>query len=974
MLPAMLRTPRSGHPTDNLEGQILDEKYRVERFLGQGGFGRVYNARHLKTETLVVLKFLLPNDSGGYRQSEITRFLFEAEVPARIGRGVIKCLDFYPDLRGKPCLVTEFIDGRSLEEVLETSDEGRLPLLDTLRIAAQVAATMTVAHDRNIVHRDLTPKNLLLPDLEPDPSRVRAKIIDWGIAREFTDWVSSDQVTASEPPGPYAPPESSRVIHPPADVFAFGVLLYQMLVGRIPTPRENIDPKREHDALIGIEGIPRRVRRVISRCLTSDPVQRMRMAEVSRELDKALEEALDAPRQVLQDQLHERQNQVHILDAQLQILTRQEKEREARLESRDQKLAQQAASLETLNTQLQQASQNLREMQQQHHVREQTLAKLTRDFEVQQHILGEHQQQANQREQALIEEVGESRQRIELLHQEGVQQGQRLQRLQTDLDVRARELESLRRELSVAHQASQQQTDALRTAEARLDIAQQRSEESEQLVARLKGENERLVDEYAQAYAKYKSFRQELEQSSQDGLQPLQHKVGEYQNLLERKTQEIQQQRARVTLLRRGNRWRNVTILALGIGCVGLGGVLVQRHQSQAAVSTSVPVGCPVCALPPPATASTIVTPQPVQLPKLPRSPNGESAAALALAPSLETPPAVAPPIWQHSHVENVDRTKLRLFDVWSGPHTENLFAAGAVCVADCGGKSEVDQAILLVSNDGGLQWQPHAGFASHRPAGRLYRGLTLPTGEVLMVGDGAMYRVAQGSPLRIPLRHPGSTSIEVLRGLWSNAPTEVTIVSASPGGYLFEPRLDGHTASVPSRKLPTGDSLYSIWGNETARWVVGTGGTILRQDRKTGEWKKLAARDSVKPAPVADTAFEKLYQVGGSGDHVLACGANERDGTRKSGVLYQTRDSGRTWSRTNLDQPCYGLGRLSDASFVLVGIGDHLVHVKSDGELETIGVPLLGRLANAKGVWGTDLDHLQIVGWDGLILRRGPG
>ena len=106
-----------------------------------------------------------------------------------MGRGVVKCLDFYHELRGKPCLVTEYIDGKCLLDVMEEREGRRLELEIALRIAVQVAETIAWTHEKFLVHRDLTPKNILLADFQPDPSRVRVKIIcAWTINTRASCW------------------------------------------------------------------------------------------------------------------------------------------------------------------------------------------------------------------------------------------------------------------------------------------------------------------------------------------------------------------------------------------------------------------------------------------------------------------------------------------------------------------------------------------------------------------------------------------------------------------------------------------------------------------------------------------------------------------------------------------------------------------------------------------------------------------
>src|SRR6266581_6893991 len=162
-------------------GQILDDKYRLERLLGQGGMGAVYLATHLGTDRYVALKLIAPQFM---RNSEfVERFKREARAAGRLRHpNVVDVTDFGFARSGKESvayLVMEYLDGCTLSDVL--AEEDRLPLYWVVDIIEQVCAAVHEAHQQGIVHRDLKPDNIWL---EPNGlGGYRIKVLDFGIAK-----------------------------------------------------------------------------------------------------------------------------------------------------------------------------------------------------------------------------------------------------------------------------------------------------------------------------------------------------------------------------------------------------------------------------------------------------------------------------------------------------------------------------------------------------------------------------------------------------------------------------------------------------------------------------------------------------------------------------------------------------------------------------------------------------------------------
>jgi serine/threonine protein kinase len=166
---------------DTYVGQTLDEKYRLERLLGQGGMGAVYLATHLGTERYVALKLITPQ----FMRNEefVERFKREARAAGRLRHpNVVDVTDFGFARAGKESvayLVMEYLDGCTLSDVL--AEEKRLPLYWVVDILEQVCAAVHEAHQQGILHRDLKPDNIWL---EPNGlGGYRVKVLDFGIAK-----------------------------------------------------------------------------------------------------------------------------------------------------------------------------------------------------------------------------------------------------------------------------------------------------------------------------------------------------------------------------------------------------------------------------------------------------------------------------------------------------------------------------------------------------------------------------------------------------------------------------------------------------------------------------------------------------------------------------------------------------------------------------------------------------------------------
>ena len=225
--------PESAEP-NSLLGQTLGGRYRVTSLIGSGGMGAVYRAEHTQLQKTVALK-VLNAQMAAHREAAL-RFEREAMVSARIQHPhVVNATDSgrLPD--GSLYLVLEYVAGRSLRELLDA--EGRLTPQRAFAIGAQIADALAAAHRAEIVHRDLKPGNVMLLTQDGNPEFV--KVLDFGLARVVGDAGQGEPLTRSGAvfgTPEYMSPEQARgeTVDHRADLYALGVILYELLAGRAP--------------------------------------------------------------------------------------------------------------------------------------------------------------------------------------------------------------------------------------------------------------------------------------------------------------------------------------------------------------------------------------------------------------------------------------------------------------------------------------------------------------------------------------------------------------------------------------------------------------------------------------------------------------------------------------------------------------------------------------------------------------------
>ena len=228
-------------------GRVLGGRYRLSRQLGVGGYGAVFAAEELATRRRVAIKVLSPAAAGCAEM--ITRFHREAIAASRSRHPhIVEVADFDVDDDGSHFIVMEYLDGHDLAEVLEGTP--RLPPARALVIAAQCARGLAAAHRVGVLHRDLKPANVFLVRRPGGGESV--KIIDFGISKltraagDYTDLTGTSKVVGTPS---YMAPEQARgaALDARTDVYALGVMLFEMLVGERPfTGRSPIEILTKH--------------------------------------------------------------------------------------------------------------------------------------------------------------------------------------------------------------------------------------------------------------------------------------------------------------------------------------------------------------------------------------------------------------------------------------------------------------------------------------------------------------------------------------------------------------------------------------------------------------------------------------------------------------------------------------------------------------------------------------------------------
>src|SRR5688572_20112532 len=214
-------------------GHVIAGRYRIERWLGQGGMGSVYRALQLSVQRTVALKRLV--DEHLESASHIERFEREALALSRLShQSTVRLFDFGSDERGCPFIVMEYLEGSDLAADLER--HGPMRWDQALAVAHPILGSLAEAHAAGIIHRDIKPANLFLCAAGEWPV---VKVLDFGIAGGSEPRVGLRKLTLTGTvlgSAPYMSPEQAQglPVGPAADLYSLGVVLFEMLTGRTP--------------------------------------------------------------------------------------------------------------------------------------------------------------------------------------------------------------------------------------------------------------------------------------------------------------------------------------------------------------------------------------------------------------------------------------------------------------------------------------------------------------------------------------------------------------------------------------------------------------------------------------------------------------------------------------------------------------------------------------------------------------------
>ncbi|GAC1346150.1 MAG: hypothetical protein NVSMB23_23310 [Myxococcales bacterium] len=278
--------------SDPLLGQLVAGRFLIEDLIGQGGMGKVYKARHVERAIPVALKLLKPALLGD--PTLVGRFEREASAASRLHHpNVVEVLEFGSTGPGGTLFIAlEYVEGKDLRVLLRDEwplDEGRL-----CHLLAQALSALGEAHAHSVIHRDLKPENIMVAP--GTGAGEQAKVLDFGIAKILDGGLPaltrSDVVCGT--PQYMAPEQATGTgLDARSDLYAIGVILYQLCTGRLPFDGLNAmdvltqhvnDPPRPPRLRAPDAPISAAMERLILRALEKDPARRPQSAEEFRGL------------------------------------------------------------------------------------------------------------------------------------------------------------------------------------------------------------------------------------------------------------------------------------------------------------------------------------------------------------------------------------------------------------------------------------------------------------------------------------------------------------------------------------------------------------------------------------------------------------------------------------------------------------------------------------------------------------------
>ncbi|MBI1271650.1 protein kinase [bacterium] len=289
-------TPVTSEPS---VGSIIAGKYEVLSIVGGGAMGLVYKARHTLMKRVVAVKVLRPNMA--LDETTVSRFQKESEALSVLDHAnILKVFDFGLNEQGQPYLVTDYLEGDTLADLLNRDE--RIDYKRAIELFKQVSSALSHAHKNGVIHRDMKPSNIML--VKDDEGNEMVKILDFGIAKVSDDAESSTQLTKTgEVFGSplYMSPEQCRgkKLDARSDIYSVGCVLYRSLIGTPPIVGQDLieclykhvneDPGSFAEAFPGNE-IPAALEALVMKCLMKDPALRYQSMNELRDALLAVED------------------------------------------------------------------------------------------------------------------------------------------------------------------------------------------------------------------------------------------------------------------------------------------------------------------------------------------------------------------------------------------------------------------------------------------------------------------------------------------------------------------------------------------------------------------------------------------------------------------------------------------------------------------------------------------------------------
>jgi eukaryotic-like serine/threonine-protein kinase len=271
-------------------GELIAGRYELEELVGEGGMSSVYRAHDVVLERRVALKIL--HEHFSHDAEYVERFRREARAIARLAHPNVVTVIDRGEWKGRQFIVFEHVEGETLKEVVVR--EGPLPVGRALQLACQIARALAFAHGLGIVHRDVKPHNVLVD------AGGTAKVTDFGIARSLDIDDALTETGTVLGTGHYISPEqaSGERAGEASDQYSLGVVLYELLVGTVPYPGENlmsVAMRHLSEPVPSVRAarpdVPERVDAVVARALAKRPADRFPSTEaLAAELEACLAE------------------------------------------------------------------------------------------------------------------------------------------------------------------------------------------------------------------------------------------------------------------------------------------------------------------------------------------------------------------------------------------------------------------------------------------------------------------------------------------------------------------------------------------------------------------------------------------------------------------------------------------------------------------------------------------------------------